>query len=260
MENKLLLWNNLQRRGFECPSLYSLCMNDSESNMHLFVGCDFTCGVWVRVLHTLKFTGNWQGDSISDCFKNWIQQNSHFPHLPVFLCSIIWLERNLVLFENGIPSIQRASYRTLSFLRDFCTEKKRKKPRRQLLRDVTRDPTSWFDREVSGWFDGAASTSGQNNGVGGIIKKSYFRTFKWYFNCGPTTNTRAELLGAWALFTLVVRLDLLEISVYGDSKIIIDWLCGKGQLQLHNLEGWKERILELTSNFHSISFQHIFCE
>jgi hypothetical protein len=58
----------------------------------------------------------------------------------------------------------------------------------------------------------------------------------------------------------VVRLDLSEISVYGDSKIIIEWLCDKGQLQVHNLEGWKERILKLTNNFHSISFQHIYRE
>jgi ribonuclease HI len=115
-------------------------------------------------------------------------------------------------------------------------------------------------RDPSGWFDGAASTTGLNSGAGGIIRISEHRTFKWYFNCGPGTNTRAELLGAWALLTLAVRLDISVLSVHGDSKIVIDWLCGKGHLQVFNLEGWKDRILELINHFQSISFQHIYRE
>jgi hypothetical protein len=49
VENKLLLWDNLQRRGFEGPSYCSLCKKDSESTFHLFVGCPFTSVVWERV-------------------------------------------------------------------------------------------------------------------------------------------------------------------------------------------------------------------
>jgi ribonuclease HI len=74
------------------------------------------------------------------------------------------------------------------------------------------------------------------------------------------TNTRAELLGAWALLTLVVRLDISELFVQGDSKIVIDWLRGKGHLQVINLECWKDIILDLIKHFHSISFQHVFRE
>jgi hypothetical protein len=119
---------------------------------------------------------------------------------------------NLVLFKNGTTSIQKTSYRTLSFLRDFCTKKKHKKSRRQLLLAVTRDPTGWSHRVVFGWFDGVASSTGQNSGAGGFIKTTDLRTYKWYINCGLGTNTRAELLGAWALLTLAVRLELLVVK------------------------------------------------
>jgi ribonuclease HI len=83
---------------------------------------------------------------------------------------------------------------------------------------------------VVGWFDGDAHSSGHNCGAGGIIRINEHRSYKWFFNCGPGTNTKAELLGAWALLTLASRLSIMEIHVQGDSKIIIEWLKGKGRL------------------------------
>ena len=47
-----------------------------------------------------------------------------------------------------------------------------------------------------------------------------------YFNirlgCGSCKNTRAELLALWGLLFVVDMMGLLELSVYGDSKTIID--------------------------------------
>jgi ribonuclease HI len=111
-----------------------------------------------------------------------------------------------------------------------------------------------------GWFDGAAKASRSNSGVGGVIRTLDNRTFKWILNCGPGTNTRAELLGAWALLTLASRLYITEFTVQGDSKIVIDWLRGKGRLQVISLECWKDRLVELIKLFQHISFEHVFRE
>jgi len=46
----------------------------------------------------------------------------------------------------------------------------------------------------------------------------------------------------------------------GDSKVIIDWMNHKGQLQAVNLDGWKLKTLELKKLFKEISFQHIYRE
>jgi hypothetical protein len=69
------------------------------------------------------------------------------------------------------------------------TKKMRRMPKRPVVRGMT------------GWFDGAALASGRNSGAGGVIRINENIIFKWYINCGPGTNTRAELLGAWALLT-----------------------------------------------------------
>jgi ribonuclease HI len=70
-----------------------------------------------------------------------------------------------------------------------------------------------------------------------LIRISENSVYKWTFNCGTGTNTRAELLGAWATHILVVRLNIASIQVIGDSKIIIDWLKDKGKLQVASLWG-----------------------
>jgi hypothetical protein len=49
VENKVLTWDNLQRRGFEGPSHCSMCKKESESVYHLFVDCPFSNDVWNRV-------------------------------------------------------------------------------------------------------------------------------------------------------------------------------------------------------------------
>jgi hypothetical protein len=46
----------------------------------------------------------------------------------------------------------------------------------------------------------------------------------------------------------------------GDSKIVIDWLRGKGYLQVLALECWKERLSKLLKKFQNISFEHIYRE
>jgi hypothetical protein len=46
----------------------------------------------------------------------------------------------------------------------------------------------------------------------------------------------------------------------GDSKVIIDWLNKKGNLQAINIEGWKMRIRELMEVYQGINFQHIYRE
>jgi hypothetical protein len=66
---------------------------------------------------------------------------------------------------------------------------------------------------VIGWFDGAAQSSSNNCGAGGKIRINGHISYKWFFNCGMGTNTKAELLGAWALLTLESRLSILEIHV-----------------------------------------------
>jgi ribonuclease HI len=111
-----------------------------------------------------------------------------------------------------------------------------------------------------GWFDGATLSNGLQSGAGGLIRINDKTVYKWTFNCGPGTNTREKLLGVWATLNLAARLNIDALQVFGDSKIVIDWLNYRGKLQVISLVGWKDRIRELTKSFSTISFSHIYRE
>jgi ribonuclease HI len=101
---------------------------------------------------------------------------------------------------------------------------------------------------------------GSNCGAGGTIFCSDLTNYRWHFNGGDGTNTKVELLGMWASLFLSKKLDIQYIQLIGDSKIVIDWLKKKGNLQAINIEGWKGKIKESISSFRGIYFQHILRE
>jgi ribonuclease HI len=115
-------------------------------------------------------------------------------------------------------------------------------------------------QKITSWFDGASQQNGIYSGVDGVIMIKEQTFYKWMINCGVGSNTRAELMGVWALLTLASRLFISEIQVLGDSRIVIDWLKGKGALQVVTLESWKEIISDLINQFRDISFDHVYRE
>ena len=114
------------------------------------------------------------------------------------------------------------------------------------------------EKTLTGWFNGASQSNGTQSGAGGVIHVSPNTLCRWNFNCGQGTNTRAELLGAWATLHLASRLNLDTFLLYGDSCIVIDWLKNKGKLQVTTLLGWKDRIKQLQSSFSKLNFKHIY--
>jgi ribonuclease HI len=109
-------------------------------------------------------------------------------------------------------------------------------------------------------FDGAAKADGLCCGAGGIIKLSNTLAHKWYLNCGIGSNTKAELLGAWATLHIANLLALPKIQILGDSKVIIEWLNDRSELRVTSLEGWKKRIKTLKNTFENTQFFHIYRE
>jgi hypothetical protein len=51
-------------------------------------------------------------------------------------------------------------------------------------------------------FDGASIDGGSICGTGGVIKHTNEQVYRWFFNGGAGTNTKDELLGAWASLTI----------------------------------------------------------
>jgi len=71
---------------------------------------------------------------------------------------------------------------------------------------------------------------------------------------------KAELLGAWASFSLARRLHIEELILLGNSKVILDWLKGQADFKVAALQSWKERTTELSHCFRFLSVTHIYGE
>jgi hypothetical protein len=183
IEDKILTWKNLQKRGWLGPGIYHLCKGKRESGKHLFVYCPFTISVWERIKMALKFSIGWIGPTMKECFENWALQNHNFPTLPAFICWFIWLERNLAIFESRTPSIQKIAYLSLGAVGSHRTKEK-VYPTRCSVLAIPKD-------KIIGWFDGATQRNGDLSGAGGVIKINDHTVYKWTLNCGRGTNTRA---------------------------------------------------------------------
>ena len=54
MNNKLLTWENLRKRGLQGPGICILCKKDDELTSHLFGTCTYAGQVWMDVARTLS--------------------------------------------------------------------------------------------------------------------------------------------------------------------------------------------------------------
>ena len=192
----------LQKKGWSGPNYCHLCLFDFEYADHIFIKCSFTRRVWEKITLALNFQSIWDGNELSDCFDTWAQRDCKHIHLPPLICWTIWLERNKTLFENVIPSTNVAAYKALGIFNTW-KEAHTRKPR---LPHIKKGPD--LDGTPIDWFDGASLAIGTQSGESEIIKISPNTLYKWTFNCGPCTNTRANLLGAWATLFLASRLHI----------------------------------------------------
>jgi ribonuclease HI len=251
LENKLLLWDNLQKRGWEGPNRCALCARDMESTLHVFVQCSFTSSLWSYITSALNISTLWSGNNVKACFQNWIQSNSSLALLPLHLCWLIWLSRNAAIFNDKKSSFHFISSLILTEATNHGKTLQSKPPDRRPFHIP-------FDRAVA-WFDGASQQGGALCGAGGKIALNPHTCICWTLNCGQGTNTKAELIGAWTSLVLASRhTDVLLLL--GDSKLTIDWLNGLADFRVAALNCWKDRTKDATLLFSKLTFQHIFRE
>jgi hypothetical protein len=110
LERKILTWDSLQKRGWVGPSICSLCYRDEESISHLFINCPFTLKLWKNLHIAYNLVTNWGGNSLNNCFENWLKVEKVYNTLPIIVCWYLWLERNRCIFDSCSPQ-----YRGLVF-------------------------------------------------------------------------------------------------------------------------------------------------
>jgi hypothetical protein len=103
INNKILTWDILQKKGWVGPSYCILCGQQAEDINHLFIECIFTKSVWNKCEHLLQFKHQWVGYTLQNCMDLWFSDTQVSNRLPLLLCWFLWKERNLCLFEGHFP-------------------------------------------------------------------------------------------------------------------------------------------------------------
>jgi hypothetical protein len=104
VENRVLVWANLQARGWEGPSRCYLCQQQSETIPHLFIDCPFVRAVWQILDPSLLFYSTWSGTCVLDCLQRWTRVYNSLILLPIHLFWQVWKCRNSALFDGKSPS------------------------------------------------------------------------------------------------------------------------------------------------------------
>jgi hypothetical protein len=195
LELKILTWDSLQKRGWYGPSIYSLCFRDEDSISHLFIYYPFTLKLWKNLHIAYNLATNWGGNSLNNCFEDWVKVEKLYKTLPIIVCWYLWLERNKCIFDSCLPSAMRVCIQIRGMMKpSSCQLQTRTHNRIKKTPDIILDNICWFD--------GATQLNGTLCVEGGVIKTIGKTSYRWTLNCGQGSNTRAKLLGVWASLTL----------------------------------------------------------
>ena len=85
-------------------------------------------------------------------------------------------------------------------------------------------------------------------------------SFEFSLGAGKCTNTKAELVGLWALLHIAQMMGIPTLKVFGDSSVIINWAKGTVALSPPELNHWCRETRKLCTRFLELSFSHIYRE
>ena len=187
--NKLLTWDNLQKRGWIGPSISMLWKNGTGIVQHLFFHCILWKVVIDNILDQNHVTITFQSEDLGSYLEKWIDcfsNNTALYHIPFLAMWVVWKVRNTTLFEGNLAPIANVLHQIFYYSQTYCPPViKRKKSRTIGLGPVIDYPC--------GYFDGALA-----RGVGGagyVLILSETHTLEFALGAGPCTNTKAELIG-----------------------------------------------------------------
>ena len=112
INNRLLTWENLRKRGIQGPGFCILCKQDDELTSRLFGTCSYAGKVWTDVTRSLSqgrmriLEGTWEQRT-----KGWWNNKAicEFSDFPVLFVFTIWEAQNRAMFKNSWNPIDMSS-------------------------------------------------------------------------------------------------------------------------------------------------------
>lgn len=98
--NKILAWENLQKRHWQGPSICLLCKNGNENSNHIFLTCSYTYQLWKELAAYLGFHQIDHTD-VKEAIRWWGSQKVAFRSIPLLLFWYVWKKKNNAIFREG---------------------------------------------------------------------------------------------------------------------------------------------------------------
>jgi len=105
------------------------------------------------------------------------------------------------------------------------------------------------------FFDGAEQ--GGQCGCGDIIWVNENNQFLIHWNGGRGSNRKVEAMALTGLLHFCLFLNLQEVSIFGNLKVMVDFVLGKNNIIKPQLIGWLDRIKFLWNRSEGTSIHHI---
>lgn len=182
--------------------------------------------------------------------------------IPILAIWAIWKWRNGRIFSSKkesnasmvasiitlYSSLELARKNRNTYGRSLSTTTKRIRNGRDPLILSPTDPPCAF-------FDGAAQQGICACGV--YIRTTNDQAIEIYWNAGSGSNNRAEAVALTGLLSFCIFLNIPNMKIYGDSRIIIDHVLQKHYIKNIHLAGWLDRIAVLWNSRRDYSISHI---
>ena len=163
----------------------------------------------------------------------------------------VWRERNRCTFQDVVSDPDRERLKALSSLHAYGHLQKKK--------NIWVCHILWEEQlGVIGFFDGAQEDGLCGAGMVIRIRNNLF--YRLWMEADKETNTKAELLALWGLLYFAKKMNILDITILRDSKVIIEWEKDVYSLRTMELQHWAKRTKDIISTFQRITFRHIYWE
>eukprot|EP00253_Pinus_taeda_P019066 PITA_19066 len=233
--NSILTGDNLRKRGMEGPTRCPLCISEEETADHLLLLCPFAKAVWKGVLSS-------RADKIE---------------LP---------RRETLEVKPALRNEANLNKEEEQWLKEFVS----------INQPTTSSPatihTRWEirleEQEFLKWrsaledhclfFDGASKGNpGAAGGGGVLLNPDGSVLLQYHWGLGIESNNRAEALALWQGLTLALTRNIQSLTVFGDSRLIIQAMnSSSSQMQIH-LGRILKKIKLMLVKFRKITFFHI---
>ena len=190
-------------------------------------------------------------ESISVFFKDWAASYHHSSalyYIPHFTIWAVWKARNRVVFYGFKVNILCVLHQILYAAQIPSSRPVTKGRNIKSARQIGPKPLMIYP---CGFFDGASTSSAA--GIGYCVDINENHRLEFALGIGYGSNTKAELLGLWAVLHSSQMMGIPIARIYGDSQVIIHWANGISALSIIHIyrehNGVADRLSKLALSY-----------